>query len=114
VSTLHLAIPTLEVLHRAWYTRTNRPKYKCFIAALQAACTKIDEYYEKTTQSPAYIMAMSRIVLLASKQDVNTIIVLNPKEKMRYFKKHWSPELQDDVIECVEEVVCHTHLFTVF
>ena len=24
---------------------------------------------------------------------------------MSYFKKHWSPELQESVIECVEEVV---------
>jgi hypothetical protein len=47
-----------------------------------------------------------------SKQDVNSIPVLNPKEKMAYFKKHWSTELQDDVIECVEEVVRHACLFT--
>jgi hypothetical protein len=31
--------------------------------------------------------------------------VLNPKEKMKYFKKHWSKELQGQVIKCVEEVV---------
>ena len=33
---------------------------------------------------------------------------------MRYFKKHWSLELQDDVVECVEEVVHYAHLFTFF
>ena len=52
--------------------------------------------------------------MLVSKQDINTILVLNPKEKMRYFKKHWSSELQDDVIECVEEVVCHTSCLFIF
>ena len=31
--------------------------------------------------------------------------VLNPKEKMNYFKKHWSKELQGQVVKCVEEVV---------
>ena len=62
VSTLHLAIPVLEALHRAWSTRADRPKYECFVTALQTACTKIDKYYEKTTESPAYIMAMSKIV----------------------------------------------------
>jgi hypothetical protein len=25
---------------------------------------------------------------------------------MSYFKKHWSVNLQEDVMECVEEVVC--------
>jgi len=33
-------------------------------------------------------------------------LVLNPKEKMRYFKKHWSAELQEEVLKCVEEEVC--------
>jgi hypothetical protein len=59
-STLHLAIPALEALHRAWFSRAGRPKYKRFTPALKAACTKIDDYYEKTTDSPAYIMAMSK------------------------------------------------------
>lgn len=59
VSTLHLAIPALEALHRAWSTRAKRSKYERFVPALEAACAKIDKYYEKTTESPAYIMTMS-------------------------------------------------------
>jgi hypothetical protein len=58
-STLHLAIPALEALHRAWSSRADRPKYERFADALKTACTKIDEYYEKATESPAYVMAMS-------------------------------------------------------
>lgn len=92
--TLHLAIPALEALHRAWSSRAGRPKYGRFIPALEAACVKIDKYYEKTTESPAYLMAM----------------ILNPKEKMSYFKKHWSPELQGDVVECVEKVFKERYL----
>jgi hypothetical protein len=56
--TLHLAIPALEALHRAWSSCTEHAKYQQFVPALNAVCTKIDEYYEKTTESPAYIMAM--------------------------------------------------------
>jgi hypothetical protein len=37
---------------------------------------------------------------------IDVFLVLNPKEKMGYFKKHWSVNLQEDVIKCVEEVVC--------
>lgn len=59
VLTLHLGIPVLEALHRAWTSRVNRIKYTPFSLALQAACHKIDDYYEKTTDTPAYIIAMS-------------------------------------------------------
>jgi hypothetical protein len=57
-TTLHLAIPALETLHRAWSSRADRHKYIRFSPALRAAAQKLDEYYEKTTDSPAYIMAM--------------------------------------------------------
>ena len=57
-STLHLAIPALETLHKAWSSRSERMKYRYFAPALKAAANKLDEYYEKTTDSPAYIMAM--------------------------------------------------------
>src|ERR1700677_2669661 len=60
-STLHLAIPALEALHKAWSSRATRPQYERFAPALDAACAKIDEYYEKTTDSPAYIMAMGTL-----------------------------------------------------
>lgn len=63
VSTLHLAIPALEALHRAWSSRAERPKYERFFPALEAAYTKINDYYEKTTESPAYILAMSTLSL---------------------------------------------------
>lgn len=94
LSTLHLAIPALEALHRAWSSRAGRPKYARFASALDAACKKIDDFCEKTTESPAYVMAM----------------ILDPKEKMLYFKKHWPKELQDDVLKCVKEVFKERYL----
>lgn len=60
-STLHLAIPALETLYKAWSSRAERPKYALFATSLNAAAAKVDEYYEKTTQSPAYIMAMCKL-----------------------------------------------------
>ena len=57
-STLHLAIPALETLHKAWSSRSERTKYRYFAPALKAAANKLDEYYGKTTDSPAYVMAM--------------------------------------------------------
>lgn len=37
-------------------------------------------------------------------------LVLNPKEKVGYFKRHWSVDLQEAVMKCVEEVVCGLRL----
>ena len=35
--------------------------------------------------------------------------VLNPSGKLAYFKKHWSADLQEDIVRCAEEVVsAHT------
>lgn len=65
-STLHLAIPALEALHKAWLSRAERPKYERFAPALAAAYTKIDGYYAKTTTSPAYVLAMSTSFLFMS------------------------------------------------
>ena len=33
------------------------------------------------------------------------LLVLNPQQKLGYFKKHWSADLQGDVVECAEVVV---------
>jgi len=45
LATLHLALPALEALHKAWTTRLSHGKYKDFFPALQARLTKVEEYY---------------------------------------------------------------------
>ena len=78
-STLHLAILALEALHRAWSAHIGRPKYEHFVPALDAASAKVDEYYEKTTDSPAYIMTMSKQLHSGFKFDANA--TLSPQFK---------------------------------
>ncbi|KAG2049981.1 hypothetical protein BDR06DRAFT_1067076 [Suillus hirtellus] len=60
-STLHLTIPALKTLYRAWSSCAKRSKYAWFTPLLQAAAAKVDEYYERTMQPPAYIMAMCTV-----------------------------------------------------
>ncbi|KAJ8580566.1 hypothetical protein M405DRAFT_47524 [Rhizopogon salebrosus TDB-379] len=55
---LHLALPALEGLHKAWTSRSNSPKYTPFHAGLTAATDKIREYYEKSAECNAYIVVM--------------------------------------------------------
>jgi hypothetical protein len=57
-TTLHLALPALEALHKAWSTRLTRAKYQDFVPALEAGLEKITEYYERTADSDAYTFVM--------------------------------------------------------
>lgn len=103
-STLHLAIPALETLHKSWSSRAERPKYTRFARALKAAATKLDEYYERTTNSPAYIIVMCSSFSLSVSATLTSDIVLDPTAKIAYFKKHWPSNLLDDVLTCAENV----------
>lgn len=58
---LHLAIPALEALHKAWSARLARLKYGHFKKPLQAAIDKIAAYYKKTGGADAYIIAMCEL-----------------------------------------------------
>ncbi|RDB14951.1 putative AC transposase [Hypsizygus marmoreus] len=86
--TLHNAVPALEALHAAWSARRDRDKYEDFSTALTAGLEKIEEYYEKTSESHAYTFAM----------------LLDPNTKMSHFEKHWEKDLQDEVLESAEEI----------
>ena len=55
---LHVAIPVLEALHHAWSIRIKREKYEQFMDAIQAGLDKLNEYYERTENSMAYIISM--------------------------------------------------------
>ena len=52
------ALPAVEALHASWMKVVGKEKYKAFHEALDAAMTKLDEYYTKTAASDAHIIAM--------------------------------------------------------
>jgi len=56
--TLFNAIPAIETLHAAWASQAKKIKYKSFKDALNAAMAKLNEYYKKTADSDAHILAM--------------------------------------------------------
>ncbi|KAJ6587285.1 hypothetical protein B0H10DRAFT_1204461 [Mycena sp. CBHHK59/15] len=86
-STLHLAIPALESLHAVWTKRSDDPEFSRFHNALGQALAKVDEYYNKTSNSNSYMFAM----------------VLDPRKKLSHFKKHWPAGLQDAALADMEE-----------
>ena len=62
-TTLHLALPALEALHKAWTTRLTRTKYQEFSSALEAGLSKVEEYYERTRDLDAYTFVMRSVIL---------------------------------------------------
>ncbi|KAF5329115.1 hypothetical protein D9758_017952 [Tetrapyrgos nigripes] len=85
---LHVGLPALEGLHKAWSSRVAKPKYSPFADALQAGVNKVSGYYSKTELSDAYMMAM----------------ILHPEKKMRHFIKNWEPDLCDQVRNSAERI----------
>lgn len=59
---MHSAIPALESLHRAWTTQSKKPARVEFTPALDAGLAKVAEYYDKITDSDAYIFCMSESI----------------------------------------------------
>ncbi|KAJ6609809.1 ribonuclease H-like domain-containing protein, partial [Mycena sp. CBHHK59/15] len=92
-STLHLTLPALETLHAHWTKCAADPLYSDFAATLQQALEKVDEYYQKTSNSNTYMFAM----------------VLDPAKKLSYFQAHWPTELQESAVENMEET-CYLKL----
>ncbi|KAJ3531266.1 hypothetical protein NM688_g7598 [Phlebia brevispora] len=91
ISTLHLAIPALEALHKAWLSRADCVKYADFSDALYVATDKISEYYDKTELSDAYIVTMYLV------PDADGT-------KGKHFLKYWSLSLQKKAREHIEMI----------
>ena len=58
---LHNALPAVEALHAAWSKRAEKWKYAVFKDALDAATQKLNDYYQKTAESDAHILAMGTL-----------------------------------------------------
>ncbi|KIK78160.1 hypothetical protein PAXRUDRAFT_164733, partial [Paxillus rubicundulus Ve08.2h10] len=87
--TLHLALPDLEVLHKAWDSCAIQSKYTVFSTGLDAGVQKISEYYEQTSDPDAYTMVM----------------LLDPSSKDSHSKKYWGSDLHAEALEHAEKIV---------
>jgi hypothetical protein len=51
---------------------------------------------------------MSTSLLCVTRQLPQYALVLNPKDKLSHFKRHWPQDLMKDVLKCVEDVVSYS------
>lgn len=108
-ATLHLALPVLEALHKAWTIRLSCSKYNDFLPALKAGLTKVEEYYDWTAESDTYTFVMHCIPLLTAPyldSQICHIVVLDPSQKTEHIRKYWGAEKLDGILERTEEKVC--------
>jgi len=103
---LHLALPALEVLHKAWTQHSEDLKYFEFENALEEGINKVLEYYSKTSNLNAFHMALCALsmFLFLANAYVLQITVLDPRSKMRHFDKHWDSSLKRDDRDQAEEI----------
>ncbi|KIK51703.1 hypothetical protein GYMLUDRAFT_181114, partial [Collybiopsis luxurians FD-317 M1] len=71
-------LPAFKALYHAWSKQISKEKYSLFTDALQAGINKLSDYYDWTGNSLAHVFAM----------------ILNPREKIIHFEKHWSSDLE--------------------
>lgn len=62
--TLHLGLPALEGLHRAWSKCLEDEKYGHFRRGLAAALDKIREYYNLTADNDTFVFSTRKSSLL--------------------------------------------------
>ena len=61
---LQNALPALEKMHAAWKKASSKSCYSCFIPALNVGMVKLDQYYNRSAESDAHIMAMGKSSLI--------------------------------------------------
>ncbi|KAN0113570.1 hypothetical protein V8E52_007634 [Russula decolorans] len=91
---LHLALPALEALHKAWSSQRDRVKYWAFVTALDAGLAKIAEYYDRTAQSDAYTFAM----------------LLDPSGKTEHVRRYWGADKLNKILKHAEEIYKECYL----
>ena len=74
IPTLSNAIPALEKLYTSWEKQRDLPEAEPFKNALEAALKKVNEYYVKTSESDAHIMAMRMSLFLVTIYNSKNVI----------------------------------------
>ncbi|KIJ23090.1 hypothetical protein M422DRAFT_81167, partial [Sphaerobolus stellatus SS14] len=90
--TLSMGIPALEAMH-AGYTRKRRKVSASLHEAVVAALSKIEDYYDKTSCSDAYLVSMA----------------VNPDSKFKHLRKHWTKTVYNEAIASLEKTFARRH-----
>jgi hypothetical protein len=103
---LHNALPAIETMYSAWQSASTKPRYTPFVPALEAGMEKLNEYYKRTAESDAHIIAMGSYSYIHLYITLTpSYLALDPRKKFAHFKKNWDLTLQEEVKELVQKKV---------
>ncbi|KAF8236929.1 hypothetical protein L208DRAFT_1249650 [Tricholoma matsutake] len=77
------ALPAIEELQTAWEAKPNNPRYVTYQTAISDGLAKLNKYYSRFDEKPAYILAL----------------VLHPYFKLAYIKLAWGGA-EEQAAEC--------------
>jgi hypothetical protein len=102
--TLHLAIPAIERLCKAWSSQREREKYKPYASALDAGIKKLDDYHAKLVLIDVVIISLCMYPSHTSfRSAYMPSTVLDPTTKMQHFKRNWTTAEQTRAISIAEK-----------
>ena len=74
--------------------------------ALRAGVSKLDKYYEKTSDHTACIITFCETLCCLLLPDLTRFPVLGPSSLRKQFKKYWRNGDSDNVLLKVEALIC--------
>ncbi len=89
-STLHCALPVIELLQTKWENLAKNKKYAPVKAGLEKGLDTFKKYYRKMDDTDLYTI----------------IHILNPGLKMKYMENKWDKEYVDKALEMLKAMVC--------
>ena len=62
--TLYCALPAIEELQSMWEARASNSTYELYRNAIKDSLAKLNKYYSKFDNKPAYVLALGKLFLL--------------------------------------------------
>jgi hypothetical protein len=64
--TLWRALPAIEELQTAWEAKRDNPRFAVYRTAIKDGLTKLNKYYSRFDEKPAYILALGMLISITS------------------------------------------------
>ena len=64
--TLWRALPAIEELQTAWEAKRDHPRYAVYRTAIRDGLAKLNKYYSRFDEKPAYILALGMMTSMTS------------------------------------------------
>ena len=64
--TLWRALPAIEELQTAWEAKRDNPRFAVYGPAIEDGLAKLNKYYSRFDEKPAYILALGMLISISS------------------------------------------------